>query len=236
VLQKKYFKDITNGIEGDGKKPPRLMPDVKWQNIMSEEKDFISNRIEAVKKSIHFFSNELKPERERWVVNKLLDYIGVDRTKDEVRSSADEPIDVIFRDGCFQAKEILDKERKRTDEYKGFLEKAENAKKVEDLFEQFSRIDLKFDDVLVIVFDQVQKWTKKYPPEVRKTLDLLFYFNMQDVYIKFDGHEVPKVNIDHEDHKSWRSVSVVENECAFIIYADQYAPDFLKEGVGKILK
>jgi hypothetical protein len=203
---------------------------------MSEEKEFIIERIEAIKESIHFFSNELKPERERWVVDRLLDYIGIERTKDEVKSSNDEPIDVIFRDGCFQVKEILDKDRKRTDEYKNSLKKAERATKIEDLFEPYSPIDFKLDEVLVVIFDQVKKWTRKYPPEVRKTLDLLFYLNFQDVHIQFVGNEVPKVNIDHDDHKSWRSVSVVENECAFVVCANQSAPGYLKKVVGRIFR
>ncbi len=203
---------------------------------MPEDKEFILERVEAVRESIHYFSNELKPDRERWVVNQLLDYMKVERTQDEVRSSIDEPIDVKFRDGCFQVKEILDQERKRTAEYKEFLQVAENAKNVEDLFEQYSPIDLKIEDVLLIVFDQVKKWTKKYPPQVCKNLDLLFYLNLQDAYIQFDGHELPKVKIDHNDHMAWRSVSVVENSCAFIIFTDEVAPDFIKDAVGKILK
>lgn len=203
---------------------------------MPEEKEFILERIEAVKKSIQYFSNKLKPERERWVVNKLLDYMKVERTQNEVKSSIDEPIDIKFRDGCFQVKEILDQERKRTQEYKEFLQVAENAKRAEDLFEQYSQIDLKIEDVLVIVFGQVKKWTKKYPPQVRKNLDLLFYLNLQDVCIQFDGHKLPKVKIDHEDHVGWRSVSVVENSCAFIVFANEAAPDFIKEAVGKILE
>ena len=69
---------------------------------MPEEKEFILERVEAVRESIHYFSNELKPDRERWVVNQLLNYMKVERTQDEVRSSIDEPIDVKFRDGCFQ--------------------------------------------------------------------------------------------------------------------------------------
>ena len=60
---------------------------------MPEEIEFIKDRIEAIKESIHYFSNEMKPERERWVVNKLLDYLKLDRKQDEVKSSNDEPID-----------------------------------------------------------------------------------------------------------------------------------------------
>ena len=141
---------------------------------MSEEKKFILERIESVKESIYFFSNAMKPEREKWVVNELLDYIGVERTKDKIISSDDEPVDVKFKDGRFQIKEILDQERKRTAEYKESLQTAGKAQKVEDLFEQYSPRDIKFKDVLVVVFDQVKNWTKKYPPEVVRPLTCCF--------------------------------------------------------------
>jgi len=209
---------------------------VKWQKIMSEEKEFILERIEAVKESLHFFSNEMKPERERWVVNKLLDYIKIDRNQDEVKSSTDEPIDVKFQDGCFQVKEILEKDRKRTAEFKEALEIAEKANKVEDLLEPYSPIDLKIEDAIIIVTAQVKKWTKKYPPTVRKNIDLLFYLNLQDIYIQHQGNLPPIENLDFIEQAGWRSVSVVENSCAFVVFASKSAPDFIKRVVGIILE
>ena len=38
---------------------------------MSVKRNFINERIEDIKDSIAFFSNDLKPEREKWVVNRL---------------------------------------------------------------------------------------------------------------------------------------------------------------------
>ena len=203
---------------------------------MPEEIEFIKDRIEAIKESIHYFSNEMKPERERWVVNKLLDYLKLDRKQDEVKSSNDEPIDVNFRDGSFQIKEILDQDRKRTAEYKQALGIAENAKKGEDLFEQYSPIELKIEDVLIIVVDQVNKWSNKYPPSVRKNIDLLFYMNLQDVYIQYQRHTLPKDNINDLEQAGWRSISVVENSCAFVVFANESAPDFIKKVAGIILE
>ena len=203
---------------------------------MSEDKEFIKERIDAIKESIHYFSNELKPERERWVVNKLLDYIKIDRNSDEVKSSTDEPIDVKFKDGCFQVKEILEQDRKRTAEYKEALEIAEKANTLEDLLEPYSPIDLKIGDAIIIVIDQVKKWTKKYPATIRKDIDLLFYLNLQDVYIQHQGNLPPTENLDFIEQAGWRSVSVVENSCAIVIFANESAPAFLKKLTGIILE
>lgn len=203
---------------------------------MSEEIKFIKERIVAIKESIHCFSNEMKPEREKWVVNKLLDYMKFDRNQDEVKSSTDEPVDVNFRDGAFQVKEILDQDRKRTTEFKNALGIAENAKKIEDLFEQYSPIDLKIDDALIIVVDQVKKWSNKYPPSVRKNIDLLFYMNLQYIYIQYQGRTLPKDYINNLVQAGWRSVSVVENSCAFVVFANESAPFFIKEVAGIILE
>ena len=51
----------------------------------------------------------------------------------------------------------MDQNRKRTAEYKEALEIAENAKNAEDLFEEYSPIDLKPEHVLIIVADEVKK-------------------------------------------------------------------------------
>ena len=77
-----------------------------------------------------------------------------------------------------------DQNIKRTEEVKEALEIAKNANKVEDLFEQYSSIQLKIEDALILVVDQVKKWSNKYPPSVCKDIDRLFYMNLQDVYIQ----------------------------------------------------
>lgn len=172
---------------------------------MSEEIEFIKNRIEALNESIHFFSNEMKSERERWVINRLLDYLKLDRGQDEVKSSTEEPIDVVFRDGFFQIKEILNGGRKRGAEYAQALEKAKNARKIADLLEPYSPIDLQIEDALAIVADHVNKWSCKYPLSTRRNIDLLFYMNLEDIFIQYQGHRVPIDRFHGFEQAGWRS-------------------------------
>jgi hypothetical protein len=203
---------------------------------MSEERDFIGERIKDIKNSITFFSNDLKPERELWVVNRLLDYLEIDRHPDDVKPSSDEPIDIRFRDSCFQIKEILDPHRKRTSEFKEALAKAEAAKKIEDLLENYSPpININMDDIISIIVDNVNTLTQKYPLAVRKDLDLLFYFNLLDIYIESEVIGLTKTQREQVQEAGWRSVSVVGNSFVFILYANKIAPTFIKENTGKIL-
>jgi len=203
---------------------------------MSEEMKLIEARIEAIKESIHFFSNEMKPNREIWVVNRLLDYLKLDREQDEVKSSTEEPVDVVFRDGSFQIKEVLDKNRRRGSEYLQALETTRKATKGEDLFEYYSPIYLQIKDALVVVADQVNKWSSKYPPGIRKNIDLLFYINFQDVHIEHQGSRLPKRLSYSFERAGWRSITVVENECAFVVFASETAPYFIRKVFGSIFK
>ena len=60
--------------------------------------------------------------------------------------------------------------------------------------------------------------------------------NLQDAYIQYQGHALPKDNINGLEQAGWRSVSVVENSCVFVVLANESAPVFIKEVAGIILK
>lgn len=90
------------------------------------EGDFIKGRVEAIKEARHFFSNACKKEREVWVVAHFLSQLHIKAPKGEIQPSSDEPADVVYREARFQVKEILDEGRKRGDEYKESLRKADD--------------------------------------------------------------------------------------------------------------
>ncbi len=82
--------------------------------------------IESLERSIAFFGNEGKFEREKWVVERLLEALSVAFDEDDLRR-AGEPADVQFGEARFQVKEVMDP-RKRQDEYRQELERAKKAK------------------------------------------------------------------------------------------------------------
>ena len=109
--------------------------------------DWKEERIRAVKESLAFFSNKKKLDREKWVVRRLLCALHIDFEEEEI-TEANEPADVSFCYAKFQVKEIPDKGRRRTDEFKTALDKAEKAKDDSDRFEHYTPIDIPFPDVV----------------------------------------------------------------------------------------
>ena len=79
------------------------------------ESNFIKERIKTVEEDIHFFSSDCKSVREVWVVKHFLSQLQIEFSDDEINPSSDEPADVVYCDARFQVKEIMDKNRKRSD-------------------------------------------------------------------------------------------------------------------------
>jgi len=60
---------------------------------------------------------------------------------------------------------------------------------------------------------------------------MLFYVNLQDADISGEVVDVDEAKLEKQ---AWRSVSVVTNNCAVVLYASQAAPDFLRGALGKV--
>jgi hypothetical protein len=181
----------------------------------------------GIRSSIEYFSNKNKPKREHWVVKKFLKAFDVDFSEEEIRSCKDDPPDIIFREARIEIKEILDPDRKRHDEYKKALVKVRKAKKIKDLFEFYSPKIISVSELINIISSKIEGYEKKYSSDNTRNLDLLIYFNMLDYEVIQEDIGNMKTDFCHK----WRSVSVLTNESAFVLYAKNSAPDFIKKNV-----
>jgi len=200
----------------------------KAKELMCDDKDiWKEDRIRALKESLTFFSNKEKTNREKWTVIRLLRALEIDFTEDEL-TEAEEPVDVSFRDVRFQEKEILDKDRRRTDEYKKALQTAGAAKDHSDLFEIYDPIDISFSTVVLKCYDYARTLIlqSKYGPLECENIDLLCYFNMVTHNI------VPPIDVANEEI-GFRSLSVVSKHYCAVAYARKDAPRILRDNVGK---
>jgi len=196
------------------------------------ESNFVKKHVDAIKESIHFFSNDCKSDREIWVVRHFLSQLCIEFSNEEIYVSSDEPIDVVYSDARFQVKEIVDKGRKRHDEYRESLQKAEAATSASDLLEPYRPQKIGCSDIVPIVAEQASRWKQKYGPSECMSTDLLFYFNLQDIHIV--GDIFPAVDLFSSKMAAWRSVSVYTGDCALVLHVSQSAPSFLKTAKGKV--
>lgn len=191
---------------------------------MPENVDWKSERIQAVQESIKFFHNTNKLEREKWVVARLLENFKPVFLEGSLHE-AEEPADVQFEDARFQVKEVLEHDRRRGDEYKKALEKAETAEEYGDLLEDYTPYKISFEEIVNRCYEYSKDLTNKYGPKERGDLDLICYFNY------LDSNEVPPVEVLFSE-KHYRSFSVISNRYRSVIYAAEGAPEFLKKQVG----
>ena len=198
-----------------------------------DEKAFIQERIEALEESNEFFTNPKKHERERWDCSTFLAALRVPFNDGDINSGAPEPADaVLFGTDAFQIKEILDPGRRRQDEYKEQLAKARTAVRADELVTHFTPRDLTPIEVCDLVLEQVKKLDRKYAPADRRETNLLFYVNLQHRFFK--PGPLPGLG-DYAAH-GWRSISVLLNSGAIVLYAASDAPGYLIDNAGLLIR
>jgi hypothetical protein len=98
---------------------------------------------------VQFFSSSNKAARERWVVLEFLLNLGLEVAEDGLVSVTDDPPDVLYSECRFEVKEILDPGRRRHQEFKHALAKANTATSPSELWES--------GDARTIVYQEIEK-------------------------------------------------------------------------------
>ena len=192
------------------------------------DEEFIEDRQNALRESIEYFESKNKPERERWVCIEFVENLRLTFEESEALTSDNDPPDVIFRDALFEIKEILDPGRRRHDEYKLALHNALQATDPKELLTEYSPIDITPQEIGDQMLKELDSLAKRYAPEVRAKLDLLFYVNLQDHLLK--AGEMPSMS--KFSSFGWRSISAVFGWGAFVFFATVEAPPFLYSRAG----
>lgn len=197
------------------------------------DEEYLEAQRKARAESVEFFRSEQKPERERWVAREYLTNLGLSFTENELKSSPEDPPDVLFRGANFEIKEILSEGRRRHEEYKEGLQKAMEATTPGDLVENFTPRDVTVSGLCALIHREAAALAvEKYPLAVRENLDLLFYVNLNDV---FGLVETPFTDLEALKALGYRSVAFVMGYRSSTLVATSDAPAFIKAAVGRIV-
>lgn len=179
------------------------------------DEEFLEDRRNALRESVEYFSAKNKPERERWVGLEFVQNLNLNFNEAELSTPNEDPPDVIFRDCRFEVKEILDTGRRRHAEYKESLQKALEATDPQDLLTQFTPKDITPQEIGAIILFELDKLEGRYAPAVKNQLDLLFYVNFQEHFLKVG----PLPEVGAFSSYGWRSISVVVGWGALVLFA-----------------
>ena len=184
-------------------------------------KEAIREITESRQEAMDFFSNNSKKEREKWPVSEFLKNMGINFGANELISVEDQAPDIKFRDAAFEIKELDVEGRRRHDEKKEELKKAQVACGLEDLITQYEFKETSFQGVV----DRIDKMLKEYvcEPNFSGKTDILFYVNysvLGEAHYSSQGLEI---------WKQWRSISMVgNNSISYVFWVAQDAPGFIK--------
>lgn len=196
----------------------------------NSERVILKTLREEAQDASSLFSNIGQELQERTVVAGLLRILGIDFRENEIIKHGSEPIDVRFRGARFQVTEILDEGRPRNLEIKQRAERVSRAKGLKDLLEPgtiSSRV-IASDELVAIVSARTQEKARKYGGKCRD-VDLLIYVNLQGRH----SPSGPFQAYAEEVFVGWRSVSVVMERFAIILWAAADAPPFLVQHKGR---
>lgn len=193
--------------------------------------EMIRERIKDLEETIKLLKN--KEYIEARTVCEFLRILNINFSKDEVKKSKEEPIDVIFCNCNFQVKAIYDEGRRMLKEYKDDLAKAKQAANLSEAlnFRHYTPVDVSIQDIVNLIDKKIGSYILS--SEQYQKINLLFYYNKI-----FHGiTDNLKYVFPHEQQwKKWRSVSMVKNGgIVFIFWANDDAVDFIKMNIGKVI-
>ena len=193
------------------------------------------DRLEYIAKreaELTFYSNKSKMEREAWVVRNFVDILGLSFNEDEITPGRDEPIDVEFRGGEFQIKELMDDGRRRMDEVRVELARVRALKDDEiNTLSSFEPDFVSTSKLIERVLPRMEQAIARYGGG--QNCDLLYYANYSSVFTTEREATQFRVKIP-PTLMMWRSVSVVTGKTASVLHADAKAPLFLRDALGLV--
>ncbi|MEY9785438.1 DUF1780 domain-containing protein [Sinorhizobium fredii] len=195
------------------------------------DREFLDRIRSATAAARRFFSHEGADERERTMVAGFLTVLGIDYSADDIIKAGPEPIDVHFRDAKFQTTEILDDDRKRDKEIRERGGRAARAQRAGDLLEPVNLTGsaISAGELVERVRSCADAKRLHYAGQVAR-IDLLVYVNLRGRFVRDDTsfHAFSETEAG-----GWRSISVVMEGFAIVLWAAHDAPAFLCAVIGK---
>jgi hypothetical protein len=158
--------------------------------------------------------------------------LGINFSQADIFSNQHDPPDAFYQSAQFEVMEMLEFDRKRTDEFRNRLESLLAANSLEDTLikiEMPSPISL--TELLDMLFQELEFKAIKYGKIICSGLDALVYVCLSNRFLDAKAF-FPNCKIFAE--QSWRSVSFVFPPYASVLWCNQDAPLFLSSFNGKL--
>lgn len=180
-----------------------------------------------------YLSDRQKPERERAVCRAFLRCIGVSFGEHEIIAPGPEPTDVSFHEARFQVCELLEKGRRRGDEWKAKQELWNRARSIEDVLLPWKPpAAMSLPDLMSTVTVALEGKAYKYGTAQCRGLDALVYVNLTATRFLHPLNAPSEVS--RLRGQGWRSVLLLFPPYGIVACASASAPGFLRSIAGQV--
>lgn len=194
------------------------------------DQKYIDDLVTHSEETLALWSNEEKQKRERMVGAAFLRCLGITFSSNDIESPQDDPPDIIYKEACFEIRELLDVSRRRGDESKERYETLKNATSFEDiLFPYVLPTPISYREIFQLITTALSKKAFRYRKQGCSDLDALVCVHLKN---RFLNPATDITNFDLLITQGWRSVSFVMPPYSYVIFAKDAAPDFLKSNTG----
>lgn len=184
--------------------------------------------------TLHYLGNEFKPERERAVCRAFLRCVGIAFAENEIVAPSEEPADVSFREARFQIRELMEKGRRRGDEWKHKQDRWNCARSMHDIVEPtMLPVPMPFSEFVAVVSEALKEKSEKYGKKQCSGIDALVYVNLTAT--RFLDQDSPFGDLSNLNAQGWRSVGALFPPYGVVLFALETAPHFLLSLTGNPL-
>ena len=199
--------------------------------MKDSEKTYISDLVSHTENSIKFFSNNMKPERERSVCAAFLRCLGIDFSVNDIIAQKDDPPDVIFDPARFEIRELYEEGRRRHDEYRDKLDELKQANSIDDTLIPIKwPTPISYNQIFSGIKSALRSKAQRYGENLCSSLDALVYVSLPQRFLDINS-ELSK--FEKIMTQGWRSVSFVIPPYSHVVFCKETAPGFLSELSGK---
>jgi hypothetical protein len=186
-----------------------------------------------LREAVRFFGREGSRERELDLCKRFLSAFDIqfeDRDLIPLEQALSPP-DVRFGPIRFEVTELLDEGRRRHAEYKQDLARLEAATKPDPDWVEWEPEEFTLDQVLLEIVSRAFPAKNHYAPSVRRSLDLLVYYNRHRQFESLG--ELPTLG-DDILRSGFRSLLVWTGGLAWVVHASEWAPEPLRSLSGQV--
>lgn len=182
-------------------------------------------------------NDHLAPEAHKLQIYKKLsvcaEFLGAlkpDLREDEIRASVAEPGEVVFRDARLIVKDLRLASHYSPRIAMTSLNQHIMRRSVADLADEYAVVELTMDELVGNVGRKLDALTRQHPVSRRRNQDLLLRVELRNCRLLSLG---PQLQLTVFEAMGWRSISMVVDRLAVILYAGDRAPSWLRQHQGR---